>query len=134
LLERSGKSYAEVVERSSKRPHEFPFLGARSTERLAKGALLPVLAAFRWLVEHDPAGGGYKWRVGFDKVLERWRTASDRLVALTVEKCREVGDNPDAIGRSAPHWGALHKEVAFLDLIAKPAPAAPAPQPSRPPI
>jgi len=133
LLERSGKSYAEVVEHSSKRPHEFPFLSTRSTERLAKGALLPVLAAFRWLVEDDPVNGGYKWRVGFDKVLERWRTASDRLVALTVEKCREVGDNPDAIGRSAPHWGALHKEVAFLDLIAKPAPAAPAPQPpSRP--
>ena len=135
LLERSGKSYAEVVERASKKPHEFPFLNTRSTERLAKGALLPVLAAFRWLVEEDPANGGFRWRVGFDKVLERWRTASDRLVALTVEKCREVGDNPDALGRSAPHWGALHKEVAFLDLIAKPAPApaAPAPQPpSRP--
>ncbi len=134
LLERGGKSYAEVVERSSKRPHEFPFLGARSTERLAKGALLPVLAAFRWLVEDDPTSGGVRWRVSFDKVLERWRTASDRLVALTVEKCREVGDNPDALGRSAPHWGALHKEVAFLDLIAKPAPAPKTSlPPSRPP-
>jgi hypothetical protein len=130
LLERSGKRYNEVVERASKKPHEFPFLGTRSTERLAKGALLPVLAAFRWLVEDDAATGAVKWRVGFDKVLERWRTASDRLVALTVEKCREVGDNPDAIGRSAPHWGALHKEIAFLDLIAKPAPAPQAP--SRP--
>lgn len=132
LLERSGKRYAEVVEHASKRPHEFPFLGTRSTERLAKGVLLPVLAAFRWLVEDDPSSGAVRWRVSFDKVLERWRLASDRLVALTVEKCREVGDNPDAIGRSAPHWGALHKEVAFLDLIAKPA-AAQAPQPpSRP--
>lgn len=134
LLERSGKTFNEVVERASKKPHEFPFLSTRSTERLAKGALLPVLAAFRWLVEADPATREVKWRIGFDKVLERWRMASDRLVALTVEKCREVGDNPDALGRSAPHWGALHKEVAFLDLLAKPtpAPAAPAPPPSRP--
>jgi hypothetical protein len=131
LLERNGKTYSEVVERSSKRPHEFPFLGTRSTERLAKGALLPVLAAFRWMVEADSASGAVKWRVGFDKVLERWRTASDRLVALTIEKCREVGDNPDALGRSAAHWGALHKEVAFLDLIAKPSstPEAPVRQP-----
>jgi hypothetical protein len=54
-----------------------------------------------------------------------------------VEKCREVGDNPDALGRSPAHWGALHKEVAFLDLIAKPAPSpvAPAPPPpSRPSV
>jgi hypothetical protein len=54
---------------------------------------------------------------------------------VSSEKCREVGDNPDALGRSGARWGALHKEVAFLDLISKPAPApaAPAPQPpSRP--
>src|SRR6185503_7916024 len=38
LLERSGKKYGEVVEHASKRPHEFPFLATRSTERLAKGA------------------------------------------------------------------------------------------------
>jgi hypothetical protein len=131
LLERGGSRFSEIVERASKRPHEFPFLGTRSTERLAKGALLPVLAAFRWLVDDDAATGAVKWRGGFDKVLERWRAASERLVAQTLDKCREVGDNPDALGRSASHWGSLHKEVAFLDLITKPTPTpAPPAEPS----
>jgi hypothetical protein len=47
-------------------------------------------------------------------------------VALTIDRCREVGDNPDALGRSASHWGSLHKEVAFLDLMTKPTPPRPA--------
>jgi hypothetical protein len=95
--------------------------------------LLPVLAAFRWLVENDAASDCVRWRGGFGQVLERWRAASERLVALTVEKCREVGDNPDALGRSASHWSALHKEVAFLDLLAKPAAPPPAPATGPPP-
>lgn len=108
-------------------------MGTRSTERLAKGALLPVLAAFRWLVELDPQTGLARWRTGgFNAVLERWRAASERLVALTVDRCREVGDNPDAIGRSASHWGSLHKEVAFLDLMARPAATPPPPPPPAP--
>jgi hypothetical protein len=127
LLERGGARFNEVVERAPKRPHEFVFLGTRSTERLAKGALLPVLASFRWLVETDPATGLARWRDGFKGVLDRWRAASERLGALTIERCREGGDNPDALGRSASHWGALHKEVAFLDLMAKPTPSPAAP-------
>jgi hypothetical protein len=126
LLERGGSRFTEVVERAAKRPHEFAFLGTRSTERLAKGALLPVLAAFRWLVETDPETNFARWRNGFGAVLERWRSASERLVALTIDRCREVGDNPDALGRSTSHWGSLHKEVAFLDLMTKPTPPRPA--------
>jgi hypothetical protein len=132
LLERGGARYNEIVERAPKRPHEFAFLGTRSTERLAKGALLPVLAAFRWLVETDPVTGLARWRDGFKGVLDRWRAASERLVALTIERCREVGDNPDAVGRSASHWGALHKEVAFLDLMTKPTPRPAEPGPRTP--
>jgi hypothetical protein len=77
------------------------------------------------MVEDDPATGGVKWRRGFDKVLDRWRAAAERLVAQTVEKCRELDANPDTIGRSASHWGALHKEVAFMDLMAPPEPQRP---------
>lgn len=41
---------------------------------------------------------------------------------------REAGHNPDAIGKSGSHWGALHKEVAFVDLMAQQSaePTAPA--------
>jgi hypothetical protein len=125
LLARAGTEASTLIERATKKPHEFSFVGTRSTERLAKGALLPVLAAFRWMVEDDPATGGVKWRRGFDKVLDRWRAAAERLVAQTVEKCRELDANPDTIGRSASHWGSLHKEVAFMDLMAPPEPQRP---------
>lgn len=107
-----------LVERAAK-PYEFPFLQTRSTERLAKGALLPVLAAFRWMVEDDPSTGLSQWRGGLQNVLDRWRGAAQRLADLTSEKAREVGHDPNAIGRSTSHWSALHKEVAFLDLMGK---------------
>lgn len=131
VLQRGGMNAPELVERAVKRPYEFPFLQTRSTERLAAGALLPVLAAFRWMVEDDPASGQARWRGGFPNVLERWRAAAERLVMLTVEKSKEVGNSPDAIGRSASHWSALHKDVAFVDLMAQQTAASvpPAPEP-----
>ncbi len=127
LMERKGPAMPDLVERATKKPHEFPFLNARSTEQLARGALLPVVAAFRWVVEDDPTTGLSRWRGGFASVLERWRTSGDRLVGHTVEKCRELGGGADAIGRSQTHWGGLHKEIAFLDLLANPARPAPPP-------
>jgi len=108
-----------LIERATKTPFEFPFLQTRSTERLATGALLPVLAAFRWLVDDDPATGLSQWRGGLQNVLERWRGSAPRLAAQTLEKAREVGDDPNTIGRSASHWSALHKEIAFVDLMGK---------------
>ena len=125
-LERAGEGDSVLIEQAIKKPHKFPFLQTRSTERLANGALLPVLAAFRWMVEDDPSSGYSRWKGGFESVLERWRDAGERLVTQTIEKGREVDNNPDAIGRSPAHWGALHKEVAFVDLMGKqePRPAA----------
>lgn len=98
-------------------PFMFPFIGKRRRHRLTRGALYPILAAFRWMVVEDPTTGCFKWRNGFDSVLERWGEVQERLVNMTVEKANEVGRKPDAIGKSRPHWGALHKEVAFVDLM-----------------
>lgn len=108
-----------LIEEARAAPHKFLFLNTRSTERLARGALFPILAAFRWMVEDDPDSGEVRWRGGFKNVVERWRAAGERMVIQTVEKSVEVGQNPDAIGKSASHWGALHKEIAFMDLMAK---------------
>ena len=70
------------------------------------------------MVEDDPeATDSVRWRGGFDNVLQRWRDTGARLIAQTVDKSREVGHNSDAIGKSPSHWGALHKEVAFVDLM-----------------
>jgi hypothetical protein len=122
LLERGGKAPPDLIERAPKKPFEFPFLGTRATEQPARGAVLPILAAFRWMVEDDEGTKSTRWRGGFGNVLERWKKSCEALARHTTEKCRELDDGPDALGRSAAHWGALHKEVAFLDLMAKPTP------------
>lgn len=119
LCENVEQDAPELIEHAKKSPHEFTFLQARSTERLARGALYPILAAFRWMVEDDPDADTVRWRGGFDNVIRRWRDTGGRLITQTVDKSREVGHNSDAIGKSASHWGALHKEVAFVDLMAQ---------------
>jgi hypothetical protein len=118
LCERSEARAPELIEKARKKPHEFVFLQTRSTERLARGALYPILAAFRWMIEDDSDASEVRWKGGFKNVLDRWHEAGGRLVTQTIDKSREVGRNPDAIGKSASHWGALHKEVAFVDLMA----------------
>jgi hypothetical protein len=122
FLAQSGLKAPELVESASKRPFEFPFLDTRSTERLHRGALLPAVGAFRWLVEDNPLSGDLRWRGGFDAVLARWRSTADKLVARTVDRLRELQYNVDALGRSATHWSMLHKEIAFVDLLAASSP------------
>lgn len=122
LHEQAARREPALIESATKKPFKFPFLQTHSTERLTRGALYPMLAAFRWMVEGDPRDGSARWRGGFDAVLERWRAAGERLVAQSVEKCAEAQGSTDAIGKSSSHWGALHKEIAFLDLMATPAP------------
>lgn len=126
LHEQAHKQEPALIESATKKPFKFPFLQTHSTERLARGALFPILGAFRWMVEDNPSTGAAQWRGGFEGVVRRWHAAGERLVAQTVEKSAEVHRNTDAIGKSASHWGALHKEIAFLDLMAGPAPTAPA--------
>lgn len=135
LHEQAARRGPALIESATKKPFKFPFLQTHSTERLARGALYPMLAAFRWMVEDSGLDGTARWRGGFEAVLGRWRDAGERLVAQTVEKAAETQGSTDAIGKSASHWGALHKEIAFLDLMANPARAAastPAPAGSAP--
>lgn len=124
---RHGAKAGSLIETSSKKPFEFPFVQARSTERLARGALYPVLGAFRWFIDEDKNAGTLSWRGGFDEILGRWRSAAARLVGQSVDRVREVGGSPDAVGKSPSHWGMLHKEVAFIELTAPEAPPEPAP-------
>ncbi len=116
-----GGSLAIVEAPNSERskPFQFPFIRKESKYRLTRGALYPILASFRWMIEEDKKTGQFRWRGGFNEVLRRWQETSKNLVRLTVEKGQEVGRNPDAIGKSRAHWGGLHKEVAFVDLMKK---------------
>ncbi len=74
-----------------------------------------MLAAFRWMVEEDPATGKYRWRGGFNTVLRRWHDATPELMRLTFEQNRESGRTPNALGKSRTHWSNLHTRLAKID-------------------
>ena len=111
-----------IVESASKTKgaFEFPFSGLTAEEyRLTKGAAYPILAAFRNLVEVDENTGMAQWVGGYKNVLKVWKEAGPELVKETFEATKEVGRNPDTLGKSRKHWDNLHMKVRLRVLIAQ---------------
>lgn len=96
----------------------FHFTGKTSKYRLMNGALYPMLAAFRWMVEEDGKAKVLRWRGGFKEVLRRWESSAEELLRMTFQVSNELGRNPNAIGKSRSHWANLHARVAMRDLMA----------------
>lgn len=113
--EQGGKAgRLKIVEEASIRrgSFEFPFANLESQKyRLTKGALYPILAAFRNCVVLNKASGNAEWMWGFKAVLDLWNEAGAELVAETFLATREIGANPDQIGKSRNHWANLHKTL-----------------------
>ena len=78
-IKAGGRTTLGIIDKASKQPFAFTFIGEQSKERLQTGALYPILAAFRWMVEED-ASGDYRWRGGFGNVLRRWSETAPDLV------------------------------------------------------
>jgi hypothetical protein len=90
----------------------FPFGGLPKDQyRLNNGAAIPILAAFRNLVEINSKTGKAQWRGGFGRVLELWEEISGELVAITVQATKEHGRSPNQIGKARSHWNLLHLTV-----------------------
>jgi hypothetical protein len=106
------------VEQKNRGEYTFPFTGQKAKFRLMNGALYPMLAAFRWMVEEDRSGKAH-WRGGFKEVLKRWESSAGELVRMTAQANTELGRNPNSIGKSRNHWANLHARVAMRDLMAK---------------
>jgi len=104
-LKNGGKPRSlEIMDKKpeeSKAGFSFVFSGKQAKERLQTGALYPILAAFRWMVEED-ADGNFAWRGGFDNVLARWKDTAPDLTCKTQERSKELGNNSNAIGKSLP--------------------------------
>jgi len=119
----SGKAgkLAWVEHRENKRrPYTFYFTGQKSENRLFDGALYPMLAAYRWYVDTDPKTLKYRWRVPFDQVVKAFRERDGKeLLIATRGKSDELGRNPNAIGKSRPHWASLYTIVVKNDLMAQ---------------
>ncbi len=110
-----GGAFAFVESRKSK-PWDFPFIQEQHKQRLTKGALFPMLAAFRWMVEANPTTGKLRWKGGFKRVLRMWQQLAPELVRMTAETSKDQGRSPDAVGKSRSHWKALHTTIALRDL------------------
>jgi len=102
-----------IEQASAKRGQfEFPFADLEPCDyRLTKGAALPILAAFRNFVAIDPESGEAYWEGGFDHVLDEWRNSGAELVSETAQATKEIGRNPDQIGKNRKHWDNLHMKM-----------------------
>lgn len=113
--EQGGKAgKLKIVEEASSRKgsFEFPFANLEPQKyRLTKGALYPILAAFRNCVILNKTSGDAEWMWGFKSVLDLWAEVGAELVAETYLATREIGANPDQVGKSRNHWANLHKTV-----------------------
>jgi hypothetical protein len=101
----------------------FPFIGETHQFRLTNGALYPLIASFRWMVENGPTGD-VQWRGGFGAVLDVWRQSAEELLRSVNQASVELGRNPNAVGKSKNLWSNLHRLVAMRDLMAHQLPQA----------
>ena len=116
--ERGGKAAnLAFVEKRKKGKYEFAFSGREGQHRLARGALLPMLAGLRWMVELD--GDQARWKSSFDDVLSLWRRIGGDLMKATQRTSEGENRRTHAIGRSANHWETIHGIVVKKQLMAK---------------
>jgi hypothetical protein len=103
----------KIIEEASARrkEFEFPFAGLQPSKyRLTKGALYPILAAFRNCVKLNRSGEA-SWIGGFDAALSMWKEAGPELVAEMFQATKDHSHNPDVLGKSRAVWSGLHKTL-----------------------
>jgi hypothetical protein len=103
----------KILEEASARRKEFEFPFAHlepSKYRLTKGALYPILAAFRSCVALDKSGEAH-WIGGFESVLSMWKEAGPELVAEIFQATKDHSHNPNVLGKSRAVWSGLHKTL-----------------------
>ena len=122
----SGGKYGrlEMVEnvKQGRPTFEFPFLpDMRSTKRLRRPAVFPILASFRlMLVPNEVAVpiGDYqpvRWRKDFGEAMDLWNAAGGQLLRTFYEHWDSTGRDLHASGRSPALWGSVYKELAVID-------------------
>jgi len=94
-----------------------PFTQQTVEYRLMSGALYPILAAFRWMVQPNKTATKVQWRGGFKAVRNLWQDSAIELLKMTKTASDELGRNPNKIGKSRNHWGNLFARVAMRDLL-----------------
>lgn len=90
----------------------FPFIEKESSYKLTNGALFPILASFRWFIKYDSHDKlNMTWKIPFAEILKIWDEIAIQLLRATAELCDELGNNPNALGKSKSNWGNMFNIV-----------------------
>jgi len=116
----TGGKYGNLAFVEGRKRGEFLFPVHREDSQVppTKGALYPMLASFRWMVENGP-NGEVQWRDGFDDVLGLKRSSAEELLRSVNQASLELGRNPNAVGKSKNLSANPHRTVAMRDLMAQ---------------
>jgi hypothetical protein len=106
-----GGKLAFVIKKKKGSQFDFPFIAKKGDQQLHRAALLPMLAAFRWMVKRNPETRLVEWDGGFQPVLKLWEQAAADLMSATQATSEENRRKVHAIGRSKNHWVTLHSTV-----------------------
>jgi hypothetical protein len=89
-----------------------PYTRKTTTHVMKRGAIMPMLAAFRSCVEKK--NGSVRWIEGgdFEAVKQVWKDAAPRLLKRTQKANERLAYNVTALGKNVDHWDALHAQVS----------------------
>jgi hypothetical protein len=97
--------------------YKFHFIGKEAKQRLHRAALLPMVGAFRWMVQDN--GTSLEWRDGFTRVLEVWNASASEMMRATKQTNEDYGYKLTALGKSRNHWATLHSTVAKNEVLSR---------------
>lgn len=109
----SGKKYGLVTgvtkKKDGKAPFKTKFYKNNTDYVTPNGFLLPILGAFRALVDKDQ-DGYYFWKKNPFEIMDK--VGAD-LMESTVDMSRTLGNNPNATGKNKQLWKNLYMCVAM---------------------
>jgi hypothetical protein len=97
-IKRYGRTVGVVVAKLGK-PFKSKYYGKEMDYAAPYGFIYPIVGAFRALVEEK--NGSYEFAMDPFEVL---RKLGPQLVTYTIEMSRQLGNNPNATGKSAILW------------------------------
>lgn len=113
---RGRRGGARFVEERLRGVYEFPFLGKTSQSRTMRGAVMPVLAAFRWFIKEDPSTKQAGWDGGFPAALKAWDEYGGELLAEIHENLDKRDIN--SLAKDSAQWSSLHSKLVGLKAMA----------------
>lgn len=110
-----GKAGALAFYKTKKRgTFSFLFSGKEFDFKLYDGALYPIMASMRFLVEQKPSSTEFSWKLdSFNDVLKFYDKVGGELIKISKITSDGKGRNPNAIGKDDNHWAYLYQTVAF---------------------